>query len=282
MRYLVILGVIFSLFVVAFAPPGSAQRPGLEVPLVTPGPGWKPCPRCENDAHIAEERRNANVDTRPFDHHDLSGVWGDYGLPQDAKTRPPFTPYGEKLYEETKKKVIPRGGVNDLVHDPLGTCDPMGYARNLGYNYGFEFVQVPDRVFQFFELSHTWRTVWTDGRKLPTDPPIDRFMGYAVGHWEGDTFVVESNGYDDRTLLGGDGVQPIVPHTSEMRIVEHYKRLNYGLLEISMTIIDPKVLTAPWTTAGRIELHPGAEISEYFCVPSDSVDFNNRNTIPSY
>ncbi len=67
-----------------------------------------------------------------------------------------------------------------------------------------------------------------------------------------------------------------------MRVVEHYKRLNYGLLEFSLTVIDPKVFTAPWTTTGRITLHPNAEISEYFCAPSDSIDFNNRNTIPAY
>jgi hypothetical protein len=281
-RYVVILGTILFSSVLAFAPPASAQKPGLEVPLVTPGPGWKPCPRCENDAHIAEDRKKVNVDTRQFDHHDLSGIWGNYGMPVDPKTRPPFTPYGEKLNEDLKKKETNRFGANDLVNDPLGICDPLGYPRAMGYNYGFEFFQAPDRVFQFFELSHTWRTIWTDGRKLPSDPPIDRFMGYAVGHWEGDTFVVESSGYDDRTLLGGDGAHPLFAHSSEMRLVEHYKRLDYGMLEVEMTLVDPKILTAPWTTTGKIELHPAAEIGEDYCVPSDSISFNNRNTVPAY
>ncbi len=281
MRHIVIPGFVLLAAGLASGSAAWAQKPGLEVPLITPGPGWKPCPRCENEAHVAEDRRKANVDTRPFDRHDLSGVWGDNGVPQDPKTRPAFTPYGEKLYEEMKKKVTPKG-VDDALNDPIGICDPIGYPRAFGYNYGFEFIQVPNRVFQFFEWSHTWRTIWTDGRKLPPDPPIDRFMGYAVGRWEGDIFVVESNGYDDRTLLGGDAAHPIFPHTAEMRVVEHYKRLNYGLLEFSLTVIDPKVFTAPWTTTGRITLHPNAEISEYFCAPSDSIDFNNRNTIPAY
>jgi hypothetical protein len=67
-----------------------------------------------------------------------------------------------------------------------------------------------------------------------------------------------------------------------MRVVEHYKRSNYGLLEFALTVIDPKVFTTPWTTTGTIALHPNSEIAEYFCVPSDSIDFNNRNTIPAY
>jgi hypothetical protein len=67
-----------------------------------------------------------------------------------------------------------------------------------------------------------------------------------------------------------------------MQVVERYKRPNYGTLEFSLTVIDPKVFTAPWTTSGTIPLHPGAEIGEYFCVPSDSIEFNNRNTIPAY
>jgi len=165
MRHIVVPGFVLLATGLAFGPAAWGQKPGLEVPLITPGPGWKPCPRCENEAHVAEDRRKANVDTRPFDRHDLSGVWGDNGVPQDPKTRPAFTPYGEKLYEEMKKKVTPKG-VDDALNDPIGICDPIGYPRAFGYNYGFEFIQVPNRVFQFFEWSHTWRTIWTDGRKL--------------------------------------------------------------------------------------------------------------------
>src|SRR5205823_4400322 len=78
-------------------------------------------------------------------------------------------------------------------------------------NYGIEFVMLPNRVVQFFEITHSWRTIWTDGRKLPENPPEPRWLGWNAGHWEGDTLVVESNGYDDRSWieetggLGGDG-----------------------------------------------------------------------------
>jgi hypothetical protein len=69
--------LIVSVTFLAAASLSFAQRPGLEVPLVTPGPGWKTCVRCENDAHVLRAREEANVDTHPFDPHDLSGVWGD-------------------------------------------------------------------------------------------------------------------------------------------------------------------------------------------------------------
>src|SRR5690348_16667927 len=79
-------------------------RPGLEVPLVTPGPGWKACPHCENEAHAAEERKKANVDTHPFNAHDISGIWNGNpkdlttnGIPLNMSAVPSFTPYGQKL-----------------------------------------------------------------------------------------------------------------------------------------------------------------------------------------
>ena len=79
-------------------------------------------------------------------------------------------------------------------------CDPLGFPRWLNYNYGMEFANLPGRTLQFFEAYHTYRTIWTDGRALPKDPE-PRWMGYSIGRWDGDTFIVESTGYDDRSWL---------------------------------------------------------------------------------
>lgn len=279
MRNFAIFSVLLLAALLAFGPVAFAQKPGMEIPIVTPGPGWKPCPRCENDAHIADERAKANVDTHPFDKHDISGVWGDNGINFDFKTTlPPLTPYGQKLYDATKSD-------SDLWNskDPMNICDPFGYPRSFTYNYGMEFVQLPDRVLQFFEWGHSWRTIWTDGRKLPTNPPIERFLGYAVGRWDGDTFVIEGNGYDDRTWVTEDlrSHRYGLPHSSDMRVTENYKRLDYGKLQATLTVTDPKVYTGPWTVTGVATLRPGAEIGEYLCVPSDSMDFDNRQTKPA-
>ena len=297
-----IIGIVLSAELLIIKPVASAQqaapgqaaaehpRPGLEVPLITPGPGWKACPRCENEGYMAEDRKKEQVDTRPFDPHDISGVWsGDpknleaNGTPLDLKTVPPLTPYGQKLFDAIQSE-SPQWNSKD----PMNICDPFGWPRWLTYNYGFEFVVLPNRVLQFFEQSHTWRDIWTDGRKLPADPPIPRYLGYVVGRWEGDTFVVESNGYDDRSWLTNQvkrtgNIRPGgYPHSDEMRVEERYKRVNYGLLQITLTITDPKVYAAPWTTAATITLIPNTEIAEHFCVTSDNLYYNQSSagTIP--
>jgi hypothetical protein len=283
---------------VAFAQQGAAvqandakpARPGLEVPLVTPGPGWKACAHCENEAYAARDREKANVDKRPFDAHDISGVWNGNpkdltvnGIPMNVPAAPSFTSYGQKLFEADQSD-SPQWNSKD----PENICDPMGWPRLMTFNFGFEFATLPNRVLQFFEWGHTWRDIWTDGRKLPPNPPIPRYMGYAVGRWEGDTFVVESNGYDDRSWIAptpvqryGNGKPGGFPHSDEMRIEERYKRVNYGLLQVTLTITDPKVYTAPWTTTGTVTLIPNTEMAENFCVPSDSIRFNNESTIPT-
>jgi hypothetical protein len=267
-----------------------AQRPGLEIPLITPGPGWKTCVRCENDAHALDARDKAHVDTHPFNAHDISGVWGDMVNSQkgptsgaivlDLKTMPPFTPYGQKLHDETKSVEGVKGGQHQNK-DPMVICDPLGFPRQFAYNYGVEFVQLPGRTFEFIEWGHTWRTIYTDGRKVPDNPPVPRFEGYSVGKWEGDEFVVESSGFDDRSWLSEEGGVYGIRHSADMRVEERYKRLNYGKLEGSVTVIDPKVFTKPWTTKGVSLLVPNAEIGEYMCVTSDSLNFNEEQTEPA-
>jgi len=303
MRKLAIVSIALSASLLTFGAVASAQqgaagqtrnapppKPGLEVPLVTPGPGWKACPHCENEAYAEEDRKKANVDTHTFDVHDISGVWNGNpkdltvnGIPLNVAAAPSFTPYGQKLFDANQSD-SPQWNSKD----PHNVCDPMGWPRLMTFNFGFQFVVLPNRVVQFFEWSHTWRDIWTDGRKLPADPPIPRYLGYAVGRWEGDTFVVESNGYEDRSWLAqtpvqryGTGKPGGYPHSDEMRIEERYKRLNYGALQVSLTITDPKVYTAPWTTTGAMALFPNTELAENFCVPSDSINFNNENTIPT-
>ena len=276
MRSITIAGAVILAAFLGWSVSASAQEPGLEVPLQTPGPGWKTCPRCENPAHVADDRKKADVDTRQFDPHDLSGVWGNNGIHINNKNRPPFTPAGQKMYDDLAKQFDQKDEKTSALKDPLLGCDPLGSIRGFGYNYGVEFVQTPTRVFEFFEWSHTWRTIWTDGRQLPKDPPVERFLGYDVGHWDGNTFVVESNGYDDRAYISSDSTTPLFPHSPDMRVEERYTRVNYGQLQASITITDPTVYTEPWTTTGMIQLLPNAELWEYFCVPSESGYFNSN------
>jgi hypothetical protein len=282
-----------------FSPVASAQKlelgkePGTEIPEVTAGPGWKTCPNCQNSGHVKAARDKYKVAGHSFDRHDITGVWfsatdtpsGGYGgVFLDFKTVPEMTPYGKQLWEatqavQTHAEIPPMNG-GEGSKDPMLHCDPLGYPRSFTYNYGFEFVRLPDRVLQFFEWGGYHRTIWTDGRKLPEDPPQPRWYGYNIGRWEGDTFVVESNGFEERSWLDQDrrNMQRGMPHSDEMRLVERYKRTAYDKLEVELTIIDPKVYLKPWVTLAKNDLRPGTELSEYYCVPTDSEQYNRELT----
>src|SRR5215510_12632970 len=273
---LLLLGVAFGPFALAQDPEGNFGRPTTETQSeteLTPGPGWKTCPRCTNAKQLANANKTYKVEGHAFNPKDLSGVWGNNGMELDVKNVPPFTPKGQQMFEATKSDIPTTNSKDGML-----ICDPLGYPRLFAYNYGFQFVVLPDRELQFFELDHTWRHIWTDGRKIPDERPQRRWLGYAVGRWEGETFVVEGYGYDDRSWISEDRRNRIrgFPHTDQMRTVERYRRTSYGMLEAEITITDPKIFTRPWTTKGKVELRPNAELWEYFCVPSESDEYNKR------
>jgi hypothetical protein len=272
-------------------------------------PGWKTCPHCLTPPQ-QRDLAKLNPPGKAFNARDLSGVWNTtpstgpinietvhdaFAKDQNNSGVPPtnlpgLTPYGKKLFDATLTDFAPpEGTAVTNSKDPMLKCDPLGWPRWFGYNYGIEFVMLPDRVIQFIEWGHTFRTIWTDGRKVPQDPPTPRYLGYAVGHWEpDDTFVIESSGYDERSWISEAGnfmTKPGSkgwglngwPHSDEMRITERWKRTSYGTLEAQLTVIDPKVYTKPWVTdIVKHALEPNTELWEYFCVPSESADFNER------
>jgi hypothetical protein len=276
MRSTAIVSIIALVAVLTLPSSALAQRARI-------GPGWLDCPRCQNGQDRAAARAKYQVDGHPFNPRDLSGVWGNNGMELDVMSFPPLTPLGKQMYDATRSQETADGIAISNSKDGMLICDPLGYPRWFAYNYGFQFVMLPDRVVQFFEWGHTWRDIWTDGRELPKDPPQPRWNGYAVGKWEGDTFVIESNGYDDRSWLSEDRRDRRwgFPHSDELRIVERYKRTSFGTLEASLTIIDPKLYKKPWTTSGTINLSPGTELWEYMCVPSESEAFNEQYLRPA-
>jgi len=212
----------------------------------------------------------------PHDPRDLSGVWTRTSpLLTLSQTPPPFTPLGKKLFDANKPSYGPRAVPPAVGNDPMGNCDPIGLVRNVLLElvavYPMEIVQTRDRVFQFFEWGHSYRQVWTDGRPLPKDADLT-FNGISTGRWEGDTFVVNSGFFDDRSWLDHFGT----PHSTEMTLEERYRRLDRDTLELNMTLTDPKIFTAPWVSERKVmKLAPRSrEIAEQFCVPSQEAEFN--------
>ena len=271
-RFIVIASVVGALM--AAGATASAQSQS----------GWLPCAGCLTE-EAASKGRDTMADV-PFNPRDISGVWGPFPREQLSTPPPPMTPLGQELYQATRAEDAP----DELTslsnsNDGMLICDPLGWPRYFTYNYGFEFVQLPDRVFQFFELGHTWRTIWTDGRTLPDPEEVEpRWLGYAVGRWEGDTFVIESNGFDERAWLSENRQDrrwgyPQSGHG--LRVEERYRRVAYHHSEAILTIIDPEIYTEPWVTTGDIFLNPWGEIGEFMCVPSDHINHVERVLRPA-
>jgi len=122
-----------------------------------------------------------------------------------------------------------------------------------------KIIQTPTLIL-FLNQDLTYRQIFLDGRKLETNPNPS-WMGYSVGRWEGDTLVVESNGYNDRTWLDRNGH----PHTEALRITERYRRKDFGHLELEETLEDPAVYAKPWTVTVQAQLAADTELIEYVC-----------------
>ncbi len=164
----------------------------------------------------------------------------------------PFTPAGL----EAIKLLKPGNGVRIVdvseINDPASTVgDPYGFPRILLYELRFlQFLQTPSQVVVLHQFEKRYRVIWTDGRQLPANPD-PRWYGYSVGHWEDDyTFVVESNGTDERTWLDNAGN----PHSADLRVEERWHRANQNTLELTVTINDPKYYTKPWVPRSKLVL----------------------------
>jgi hypothetical protein len=191
--------------------------------------------------------------------------------------RPPFTPEGEARFAQSKNSYgdpwtgRPPAPITEW-NDPIDYCDPDGYPR-LMFGYIIQvmrFVQTPTVVLQMFERPRMWRDIWVDGRGLHENPE-PTFYGYAAGRWEGDTLVVESNGFNDRAWLDSYGH----PRSDEMRMVERFTRVAPDRMRWEITLIDPVIFTEPWVGEKTLTLHETSprssyeELREDLCVWSD-------------
>jgi hypothetical protein len=214
---------------------------------------------------------------QPFDKHSLAGIWWGHPVRGSRNSLsaapPPMTAWAQQRHDAAKPGLGPRG--QPLGNDPMMICDPMGFPRILFWNnYPYEILQLPDRTIMFFDWFYTYRTIWTDGRPLPSDPD-PRWYGYSVGKWDGDTFVVQSSGFDDRTWLDADGH----PHSDDMRLEERYRRTDHNTIQLIMTLTDPTAYTKPWVSEQfTFKLADGkTEMREDVCVPS--VEAGYKETI---
>ena len=128
----------------------------------------------------------------------------------------------------------------------------------------FKMIQTPMEIVMLLEDNNPPRQIYIDGRKLPANPET-MWMGYSVGKWEGDTLVVDSFGFNDRTWLDAFGH----PHSESMRITERFRRTNFGHMDIEVTMDDPKMYTRPFTVKFPARLLPDTDTLESVCAENE-------------
>jgi hypothetical protein len=131
-----------------------------------------------------------------------------------------------------------------------------------------EFLMTPGKVTIVIEAFTQVRHIYTDGRALP-EFPDPTFFGTSIGHWEGDTLIVESVGFNEFVTIGG------IPHSDELKITERISLIDPDTMQIETTFTDPLALTEPYTTSATFARHRDWTIAEYICQE------NNRNFVTS-
>jgi len=191
---------------------------------------------------------------------DLSGLWNrispKYARNIAVDLKPgDVQPWAQTLVNER---------VENLGKDYMNVkCVPLGpgystAADSTGAEM-MKIVQTPALIV-ILNPDLTYRQIFLDGRALET-APNPSWMGYSVGRWEGDSLVIESAGFNDRTWLDHDGH----PHTEALRMTERYRRRDFGHMDLEVTLSDPAVYAKPWTVAVRAVLAADTEMLEFVC-----------------
>ena len=234
-----------------------------------PTPGIPRSPDGKPDLHAPPPR---GPDGKP----DLSGIWQaednrpcpaggctDMNVPQEfvnigwgIKGGLPYQPWAAEL---VKQRMAQNG-----MDDPTSHCLPGGPVKGHTERLLRKIVQAPDLILILNERNVSYRQIFTDGRPLPQDPNPS-FSGYSSGRWEQDTLVVHTNGLRDGLWLDRSGS----PLTDAAKLTERFRRLNFGKLEVEVTLDDPKAYTAPWTVTVTHLILPDSELLDYNCLENE-------------
>jgi hypothetical protein len=236
------------------------------------------------DARVPRSRDGKVNLTAPAPHHggkpDLSGIWevessprkeiepyllpgGENGLGEDDPSiyflnffadfgfgKEPFQPEAVKVFRQRLTR----------REKPSSLCAPPSLPNADLIPGPFKIVQTPGLVIMLYEGDTFFRQIYTDGRKLPTDPQPS-WLGYSVGRWEGDSFVIETVGFNDQGALDAMGHF----HGKRMRLTERFLRRDFGHVELQITVDDPETYTQAVTIKTNLRLLPDTDLIEYFC-----------------
>jgi hypothetical protein len=254
-----------SLFVVistVIATPLGAQW------LRYPTPG---VPRLPDGSPNLQAPAPRTADGKP----DFSGVWepeknrpcpaegcADMQVPLEffigfsLKDGPPYQPWAAEI----RKMRTEQNGKDD----PVSRCLPGGIVKLHTTPQLRKIVQVPGLLISLNEMDATYRQIFIDGRPLP-EVDISSFKGYSSGKWEGDTLMVETAGFPDGIWLDRNGS----PLTDGAKITERLRRVNFGRMEIEITVDDPKAYTSRWTIKLIHNIVLDTELIDYICTENE-------------
>jgi len=165
---------------------------------------------------------------------------------------PPLLPAAEELHR--------RRMANFMADRPSAHCLPHGIPDQWLIRNPVKFVQDPGLTIILYEQNTHYRQIFTDGRPHPpaNDPA---WLGYSIGRWEGDGFVVDTRGFNDRSWIDDSGR----PHTEALHTVERFRRRDFGHMDLEITIDDPQAYTKPWSFPLQFEILPDTDIIEDVC-----------------
>ena len=167
----------------------------------------------------------------------------------------PFQPWARAVYNYRQ--------ASTTKDDPHVRCKPSGGPRMFHTPYGMEFLDLPEQqriIIVGVGGPHTWRTIYMDGRPHPKD--LDpAFAGHSVGHWEGDSLVVDTVGFNEKFWLTREGI----PYTEKLHLTEKFTRTDYNTMKYEAIIDDPGAYTATWTGGWLLQWQPNEELYEYVC-----------------
>ena len=221
---------------------------------------------------------NAPAPRTPDGKPDLSGIWENFR----AVAGPPTTGFGPPLgsspffnigdgmkdglpYQPWAKDLLAKRMGENSKDNPDAHCLPMGLMQLHNHPQPRKFIQTPGVIVILYEGNSGIRQIFTDGRALPPRDVQPWWYGYSVGKWDGDTLVVETIGFRDDGWLDVNGS----PLTEAAKMTERFRRVNYGSLELEVTVDDPKAYTKPWTVRMTQRIMLDTELIEFVCNEND-------------
>jgi hypothetical protein len=217
-----------------------------------------------------------------FGYQGVLGLIGAPAMPSDGypEHEPPYTKEGLEAYHRNKPPIGMNAVPAAQTNDPVKMCDPPGFPRDdLNRLATMQLLQTDVQVVILYPRDKHWRVIWADGRELPKDPD-PTWDGYSTGKWVDDTtFVVKTNGTDERTWVDAVGR----PHSDALLVEERFHRVDHDHLELTVTIDDPKMYTKPWVAVDKQALKllsPDFALTETRCSPSEMANYDSLVSTP--